>query len=240
MADASVICVMIILIITFTIILLLQKKPMVISRPLGFLALLSFCLLIFVIMKANGLGRFMVKTTGNPRESLEIFYDGIVNKNYDVSYSLLYDTKTLGFEDFAMQGSDSLSANELLVNALVDSYSYEIVGEPVVNDLSARAKVKFNYLDLYSFEENVSGRIDSVITGKIRTMKKAELYDEEGNYKEEVLNDVYEEALKESLEWKEKYYTSVMYDVELIYENDMWLIKYNDDMTNSFAGGMIN
>ena len=71
-------------------------------------------------------------------------------------------------------------------------------------------------------------------------MKKAELYDEEGNYKEEVLNDVYEEALKESLEWKEKYYTSVMYDVELIYENDMWLIKYNDDMTNSFAGGMIN
>ena len=213
---------------------------MVISRPLGFLALVSFCLLIFVIFKANGLGRFLVKTTGDPKESLIIFYDGIVNENYDVSYSVLYDTKTLGFEEFCVENEAGLSANEILVNALKDSYSYTILGEPVVKDLSAVAKVQFNYLDLNSFEKNVSGRIDSVINGKVRTMKKSDLYDENGNYKEEILNDVYEEALEESLEWKEKYYISVIYDVELVYENNKWLVKYNDDMTNGFAGGMKN
>ena len=238
MSEASLICVMIILIIAFTIILFLQKKPVIISKALGFVALIALCLLFFLILKAEGLGRFMVKTTGEPIYSIQAFYDNLIAGNYDSCYAALYDTKTLGFEEALTDNlSGSVSDNDMLLEALKKSYSYEIVKEPVINELTAVGTVAFTYLNIDRFEGNISARIDNIIKEKVRTMKKADLYNESGDYKEGLLEEVYKEAMVESLKWADEYYETITYDVELIYENNQWYLKYNDEITKGLTGG---
>lgn len=136
-----------------------------------------------------------------------------------------------------ISGIATVTGDVRLGEALRKSYSYRLIGEPTINELTAVQKVEFTYLDLGWFERNTAGRIDGLIAEKIKTRTKSQLYDENGEYRDELMSEVYEEALASSLKWADRYYVTVVYDVKLEYVDGSWYIIYSDDMTKGFKGG---
>ena len=188
-------------------------------------------LIIIVIMlcvNAGTLGRFFVKVSGSPEPVLTSFLDSIVNGDFDSTAGYTENMKSLGLEN---------DTDNVLLKALTDSYAYKLVGEPRIEGTEATYSVEFTYLNIDKFKANVEGRIDSVILKKIREKTKSELYDEQGQYKEELMNEVYEESLNESIAWASKYYDTCTFDVNLVYKKDRWFVMYNDSITAALLGG---
>lgn len=235
MTGGAFICCLVVLILASlgVFFVLLQKKPVALNRVLGSIGIIFAALtLIFSILSVNA-GILFIKTDGNPASSVDIFYSQIVAGNFTDSYKLLKDYSTLGLENVP---DDKYAAQ--IYEALKKSYSYEIVGETTINEFNAVSHVRFTYLETSRLKENISKEIDTLIQEKVDTLSRKELYDDKGNYRPELLEEVYDEAFNRVLSQSDKFITTTEYDVELEYVGNSWLILVNDDMTLGFAGGV--
>lgn len=218
----------------------MSKKRIFNGICIGF----SLLLMIAVIMLAyygRNAGTIYFQTSGNPADTVNAFYEAALHGKYDEAYSYLYDYSDLGLDfpktsENSYLQNDFLSSDERIIEALQDSYHYRMIGEPVISKLNATQKVEFTYLDMNHFFDNVNARYYRILEDKVQTMPKREVFDDAGNYRLDVLEMVYEEAVEQSIQYANQYYSSKEYEVALVYEDRAWHILWNDQMKEGFLG----
>ena len=196
-------------------------------------AVLFAGLCLFACVVGCNLGTLYVKTDVDPQETVIKFYQAILDEDYATAYSCLGDYSSLGLEN-----EPDTEEGKLLYNALKDSYSFTLHGDAVKDKLNATQTVAFRYLNLSTLEEAVQKEIDPLLKEYVDSHTRSEIYDANGAYLQSVTDAVYLQALEETLESADKYYTSSEYDVTLTYSDGSYLMYTNSDMLKAFLGGV--
>lgn len=220
----------------FRMLIVIKTDSKSINRPLGVIAvyLIAICLLICLISTQKGI--FYIHTNGNPKDVVNSFYTSLLNRDFDNAYKHLNNCTSLGLEN-PITDSEGNPINNLIANALKNSYSVSISNNAVISGLTASQNVDFTYLDLASLEEATASHIEEILDKKVKTLPKSELYTEDGHYLKTLMDTVYDEALNEALKDPEAYYKTLNYDLSLQYIKGHWYINTNEDMIKGFAGG---
>ena len=220
---------LVILIVLIVLILLFGKGR--IHRAIGIIAAFGMTAVLFLAFGSLNIGTVQITTTGNPKET--VGNEAILTENYEQAYSHLRDYKSLGLEK---ESEDALQ--QKLTEALKASYACELVGDAVVTDLSAVQTVRFSYLNIERIMQNTEGRMEKVLNEKVQSRAKKESFDEDNNYRSELLEEAYQESFDKAFAVADSYMETLEYDVELQYIDGNWYIVTNEEMMKGFSGGV--
>ena len=190
----------------------------------------GFAMLLCIVGSTSG--TVYTKADGDPAETVQLFYDSIKKQDYVAAYSCLSDYSTLGLEKLPQTENAKLA-----YEALRQSYDYSIMGKPQIDRLEATVRVRFQYLDMTSFEDSVASRTNDNLAAFVKENPISAVYDENDQYLPEVTEKAYADALEFILNKADTYYSSTELSIKLEYVDGKWLIITNDAMLRPLMGG---
>lgn len=197
------------------------------------LSIIGIITLIYLVIKSTTLGMFYVRTSGSPSTSVTEFYNALFRSDYDTACTYLKDYDALG-----MVNDPETFEGKVTFDALKASYSMNLIGSPTIDKLKATQRVSFTYLDINQVEMDTASKIDTILNEKVQTLPREQLFDDNNNYLPELIDEVYNEALTDTLQRASEYYISTEFDIQLEYKNNKWLINTNDTMLKCLLGGI--
>lgn len=200
----------------------------------GFIAAVLICVTLLVCLFGNTVGILVTGgTEGDPADTVTEFFDAITLGNYTAAYEHLNGYSTLGLEN-APEGE----AAKLLQKALERSYSYQLNGIAVIDGISAVQDVDFTYLDLGAIDEKVQSLTPKKLEELVASNPLSKVYDENNEYRPEITQKAYINALKEVLSDAESCYTGTTITVSLDYIGETWLINPDQALFKALLGGI--
>lgn len=227
-----IITIILVLLLCAIILLSMTRKPRRFNLPL---AIIGVCLAAFTLVCATyftGSGIILIHTNGNPSDVVDSFYSALIADNYPAAYGYLKDYTTLGLENEPQDGY-----SDKIYEALKNSYAYELTGPAVINEFTAVQDVRFTYLDITSISDDIASRIDGLLEERVEQLPWHMIYDDNGDYRTDLLDEVYDTAFANAMKSSSQYIVTTDYSVSLEYIGDNWFIIVNDDMTYCLAGG---
>ena len=215
---------------TFAVLGLGKKKKLRVGWALSAAVLTAVALLIGVF--ATRLKPVVVGgTEGDPRETVSAFFNALTAGDYPGAYDCLNDYATLGLEN-----EPESEGARLLAQALRESYGYQMYGECSTSGKSARQTVLLDVLDLRAMQDDLKAKTEENVKKQDDLLSKSELVDEKGQYRKEITDKAYLDALRELLHYPDKYMTTVGVELELSYGDDGWRIVTNDQLLYALSG----
>ena len=179
-------------------------------------------------------GTMYTKAEGDPAETVRVFYDSLIRRDYVAAYSCLSDYAGLGLEDVPESHNAAL-----VYEALRNSYDYTLMGEAQIDGLEAAVNVRFRYLDMPSMEQSIASRTDSNLQDIVRNSPVSQVYDENDKYLPQVTEKAYSDALAFVLEQADSYYSTAQLEIKLEYRDGKWLMKTDEEMLGALMGASI-
>lgn len=188
--------------------------------------------LILCVMALNT-GTITATVEGEPKDSVQSFFDNLIMGQYDAAYENLYDYSSLGLEN-----EPKTAEGKLIYNALKQSWSYSINEPAVVDKLNATQKVTLRYLDIASLEQEAASRVEDSLKTVVQSKPIDEVYDSNNKYKPEITDEVYMACLEKAVEHASSHYKTVELNLSLVYENGKWMIKTSNELLTYLLGGI--
>lgn len=211
-----------------------RSKSGGVNLPWAVLSAVLAALALLLCIAGSYTGTLYTRAEGDPADTVRLFYDSLMGRDYVAAYSCLSDYATLGLET-PPETENAKKAYEALRN----SYDYSISGPAQVDELSAEVKLRFRYLDMPSFEESVASRTNTNLEEFVKNNPVSKVYDKDDNYLPEVTEKAYADALEFILDKADTYYTSTELVIKLEYINEKWLIVTDEAMLNALVGGTV-
>ena len=179
----------------------------------GALAALLFDITLVLCLVGFVGGVLYVRTPSDPRDAVTGFFDALKAGDTASAYALLENYESLGLEN-----TPPTENGKLLLEALLGSYEYSLVGECRQSGVRAEQTVLLTSLDLNKVAD---GRVQKLPDGS-----------EPAPGEDTPLLPV-SNVLEENPDIK----TTAEYQVELRYTNGQWRIVLDDALRNALAGG---
>ena len=161
--------------------------------------------------------------------------DAIVTCDYDKASGVLYGTPQLGLD---RDPADEVGV--MLWDAFTDSQSYELKGNCEAQDSRLTQQVVFTYMDISSVTANLADRSEALLVKRIESAESiSEIYDENNEYREDVVMDVLQEAVAMALK-EDAQQVSVELTLNLVYRDNQWWVVPNSQLLNAISGGIVH
>ncbi len=193
---------------------------------------LFVCLLMFSCIVADAEGTLVFLPGDTPENKVTHFFDSVVAGDMEAAARDLATPRQLIQLPEEMSDTDSL-----YYEALKSSFSYSLYGTAIMEKTHATQTVEFTYLDLNALPDPIRENVMEELERVVDERRKDDVYDENENYKPEILDEVYHDSVAKILESAQDYYVSTCLDLSLDYMNGKWVIDPADDMLTAFAGG---
>lgn len=202
-------------------------------RPFWMIMAIFICAAAMLLC-AVGLntGTVHAKPDGDPAEVAEQFLNALAEGDYETAYANLRDYTSLGLET-----PPETEAGAELYKALVASYDYEMQGECRVDKLDAVQKVRFTYLDLTGIGDELESKTMEELEAIVKERSRAEIYDENDQYRPEIANEAYLRAVKDVMGNAQQYYTATEIELALTYSDGRWQVIMNPGLLKALGGG---
>lgn len=139
-------------------------------------------------------------------------------------------------------GVDREAADELGVlywDAFVESASYELVGECYATENGVAQDITFTCLDLNSATGSLRERSQALLEDRIEnTTDLTEIYDENNDYREDVVMEVLYEAARDALD-EDAVMITVELTVNLKYQDGKWWVVADKALLDAISGGVL-
>lgn len=169
----------------------------------------------------------------NAEERAESLMNAVCSGSYDKASEYLYGTPNLGAPT-----DDSTVAVNLVWEAFLDSLEYEFVGgcSPEESGVSIEASLRF--LNVSSAIGSLDTRAQELLNQRIQAAKSSEeLYDENNEYRQEIIDQVLRDAtlqvLEENQDRQERTIT-----LHLVYEDGQWWVFPEADLLGVLSGAI--
>lgn len=192
---------------------------------------LFICMLLLCCVLADSRGTLVFKPSCTPEETVTHFLDSFSCGHPEEAADDLSAPRQLFTTP---EGVDETSA--LYYQALQNSYSWELLGPAKTEETHASQRIAFTSLKLSTLtpliEEYVMERLPVVIDER----PKSEVFDEEENYRPEVLDEIYAEGVQKITDNAEDYYVTTELTLSLEYREGRWYILPDDELLLCFSG----
>ena len=177
----------------------------------------------------------MLKRSDEVREQVSEMLDDVCCGDYTAAGQKMYGTPSFGP---SRQASDEIGI--LMWDAFAESISYELVGECYPQDQYVAQNVRITCLDFASVTEELRPHFQQLLEQRIAQAETvSEIYDENNNYREDIVMELLQQAAQECLQEKGKLVT-VEVAVKLVYERGQWWIVPEEELLATITGGILN
>lgn len=130
-----------------------------------------------------------------------------------------------------------MSTRPIIANAGASVFNTEIFGEVEQNFRQATAQVQIRYLDAAALTENLGPEIQSILEGYVYNARVPEdIYNEDLSFRQDVLEQAYDEAIAARLENTEDYCRKAQIPVRLKYSGGAWMLENAEDILDYSLG----
>ena len=202
----------------------------VIFAVLGVVLMLGTAVVCFVSLDASVK---LLETPAGAMECADNLADAINAGDYTEAGKLLYGQPDLGVD---RAPSDAMGA--VIWDAFLESLSFELSGKCYASDEGICRNGTITALHIPSVTENLQTRFRTLLTARVNTASDmAELYDDENNFRSELVSEVLQEAVRQALNQDAQYVT---YDVtlKLISRDGQWWVVPDDALLTAISGGV--
>ena len=164
----------------------------------------------------------------------EAMLDSICSGDYAAAEKYLLGQPSLGADRPA--GDE---AGVLFWNAFADSLSYELQGPCFATNTGLAQSVAITYLDIDATSASLRQRSEQLLAALLeRSDNMDDIYDENNNYREDVVMQVLHSAVEDALA-EDAAYCTVTVTVNMIHMDGQWWIVPNDALLRAISGGII-
>ena len=159
--------------------------------------------------------------------------DAVSAGDYQAVSAQIYGQPDLGFS-----GSLEDSVSDRFWQAYLDSLSYEFLGDCYVTDAGFARQVRLTALDLPAMVQDMQRRCHDLLQQRVEAATEMEeLYDEENNFRQDLIDQVMDQAVEEALQQEHK---TVSYDVvlDLVLRDGQWWAVPNQALLVALSGGI--
>lgn len=162
-----------------------------------------------------------------------ILMDAVCSGDFEQAEELLYGNPGLGTDrapaDFA---------GEMIWQAYINSLDYQLVGDVYATDQGIAQDVKIISMEIPTAVEQMGNRAQTLLNEKIRMAEDvSELYDQNNEYREDLVTDILEEAVRQALEEDVRYSYRIV-TLRLIYSQDRWQVVADQNLLQAISGGI--
>ena len=200
------------------------------------LAVLGIVILVFaLVLCLTSLDAETVLLTP-PDEALERaeeMMDAVAAGDYAAASKVMYGQPDLGVD---REPADEVGV--LVWNAFVESISYEFTGECFATDSGIAQNVSVTSLDIPSVMTNLKTRVNTLLNARIaEATEMSQLYDEENNFREELIDEVLLEAIGAALEEDAQNVTREV-TLSIAYRDGQWWVVPDQALLQAISGGV--
>lgn len=175
----------------------------------------------------------MVKYPQEAMDRAEALLDYIENGDFAAASGILYGQPDLGAD---REPEDEVG--KMVWAAFLDSLSCEIKGKCYASDKGLVCDAVVTGLDISSVMEKLTERTHALLTQRIeQATDMSELYDEENNFRQELITQVLYQAVEQAIREDGKL---VDRDVTmgLVYRNGQWWVVPDRALLQAISGGL--
>ena len=199
-------------------------------------AVIGICLLavatLFCLTFLNA-PPIMISAPNGALECSETLMQALQNGDYDAASDYL-----TGHPDLGLDREPEEEAGKLLWEAFSESFQYEFTGDCYATSSGVARSVMITTLDLDKVSARLPQRIDSLLEEKIATCNSmSEIYDAEGNFRQDLIQQLLLQGLSEILEEDAATITRGV-SLNLVYENNRWLVTFDQALLQAISGGV--
>ena len=157
--------------------------------------------------------------------------DAVCAGDYETASGFLYGSPSLG-----RPPEDSSPAVDLLWEAFRGSLEYEFSGDCYVADTGVAVDVKIRSLDLSVAVEGLGNRAQTLLQERVAAAEdRAEIYDTQNNYRQELIDQVLLEAARQTLEENRQYQEHTL-SLHLIPDQGQWWVMPEAGLLEVLSG----
>lgn len=173
------------------------------------------------------------KVPAEAERRCEEMMDALAQGDFSAASAVMYGQPDLG--------SDSVPGEEAgakVWEAFCGSISYEFTGECYALDSGIYRDASITALDIASVTENLSVYAHTLLTQRVEAAEDmAELYDDNNNFREELISQVLREALDQALREDAAMVTRDV-TLKLIQRDGQWWVVPDQALLQTISGGL--
>ena len=144
-----------------------------------------------------------------------------------------------GMPNLGVDREASSEVGVLIWNAFVDSFTYEITSECYATDSGVAQNIRITCLEIGSVTATLRERSQIKLEQRVAEAENtSDVYDEENNYREDVVMAVLYEAAQDALNEDAKTMTFEI-TVNLVHSDGQWWIIPEDALLEAISGGIL-
>ena len=165
---------------------------------------------------------------------VEILMEAVSNNDYATASTVIRGNPVFGVD---RDPADAVSG--LIWDAFVQSINYELVGELYATDSGVAQNISVTTLDMASVTANLKERSEKLLEQRVEAAEDPDdVYNEDHDYREDVVMQVLYEATVQALKEDAKMMTTEV-TINMIYENGQWWIVSNSALLSAITGGIL-
>lgn len=164
---------------------------------------------------------------------VERLMDAVCDGDFEEAETLLYGRPDLGAD---RQLVDPVAA--LIWKAYVQSLDYQLQGEIYATQTGLAQNVKLISLELDTATHKLGQRARELLNQRIAGAQDvSELYDENNEYREELVREILREAARDALEEDVRYSYRIL-PLQLVYSEEQWWVAADQTFLNAVCGSI--
>lgn len=173
----------------------------------------------------------LLSASPEPAQRAEELMEALCSGNFDGAEAVLYGNPDLGAD---RAPEDPVSA--MIWNAYVESLDYRLEGDCYASDSGLAQDVKLIHMDLPSVTEQLGSRTKELLSRRLEEAEDvSEIYDENNEYRSELVQEALLEAAAQALEEDARYaYKNIT--LQLVYSQGQWWVAADEALLKTVAG----
>lgn len=159
--------------------------------------------------------------------------DALEEGDYAAAAAVMYGQPDLGVDHLP-----SDEAGTMVWEAFLDSMVCEFTGECYATDSGIARNARITTMNIDTVMASLKERVHILLQARIDAAKEmSELYDEENNFREDLVNEILYQAVEQALE---ENVDTVSYDVTLrmIHRDGQWWVVPDQALLKAISGGV--
>ena len=175
----------------------------------------------------------MINVPDAAMECSETLMEALRTGDYDTASACL-----AGKPDLGLDREPEDEGSKLIWNAFADSFQYEFTGECYATPTGVAQSVMITTLDLSKNSSKLPQRMNDLVAEKMaNTTIMSEIYDEKGEFRQDLIQQLLLQAISEILEEDAATITRGV-SLNLVYEKSQWWVHLDQALLQAISGGV--
>lgn len=194
----------------------------------------SIICVVYICTEHKDSRPFLTFVPDAPRAQVASFLELVCAGDFTKAEEYLLGTPSMGVET---RPEDEISA--LIWEAFISSTAYELTGTCYTTDDGLAQNVRFSCLDINSITNTLRDRSQVLLKNRVDAAENvSEIYDENNEYRTDVVNEVLRQAVNDSLKEDAKIITTDV-TLYLIYRDGQWWVQADQSLMDVLFGDIL-